>query len=901
MSGSKHKKSITLQKTILQVFVALIVITVSLVCYLVFSNWLFSLRKATKNMAKDTNSKVLRQIEAFISDVIHASEVNRNLIVNQIADLDQEIERDKYFVSVLKSHDTEIYSFSVGTENGEYYGARRNEKGEVEIMKNNAETGGRSWYYSVREDFTAGELTLDAGEFDPRTREWYKTAKEAGKPIFSPVYRHFVMPDMAISAALPVYDEKGDLWGILGTHMILSNINRLLAEIVGELGGYTVIAERDTGELIANSFGHPNFFILPDGTMQRIRFDQMEFTGLVQAYQRYRDTGEISFVQKITKDKLYMDFHEITQNGLEWVIMTAIPESLLNRDMVHSIYYTAATVFTLLIVSIALCFIFTRKLTKPVGVLIATASKIAAGDLTQRVPIFRDDELGRISVSFNHMADTVSNLVNNLEATVAERTAALEKANNALTESREQLRVILDSAAEGIYGIDMKGRITFCNASCMNILGYTSQEELLGEKIHGKIHHSLRDGTPVTENECKILKGLKHGEKAHVVDEVFWRADGTCFDVEYYSYPQYKDGTLVGAVVTFLDITERRRDEEKILYLSKHDSLTGLMNRHSLEEKLKEVDTEDNLPISVIFVDINGLKLTNDIFGHAAGDNLILKSAEIIRKACRQGDIIARVGGDEFIILLLRTGAREAKKIMGRIKAGLYGEKVDAIKCSMALGTDTKTHSIQSITETISNAEDAMYREKTLNRKANNSETLNAIISTLHEIDPEEMRHSIQVSEVCESIAKELKLPKTEVNKVKRAGYLHDIGKVVLKKDLVDNSRPLTDVEVYEVQQHTAIGYRILNLFDDTMDIADAVYSHHERWDGLGYPQGLKAEEIPLYSRIISLAEAYDRRMHGFENNPWKKETVVRYIRENAGKRFDPELAEVFIQFLQKK
>jgi len=219
----------------------------------------------------------------------------------------------------------------------------------------------------------------------------------------------------------------------------------------------------------------------------------------------------------------------------------------------------------------------------------------------------------------------------------------------------------------------------------------------------------------------------------------------------------------------------------------------------------------------------------------------------------------------------------------------------------MALGTDTKTHSIQSITETISNAEDAMYREKTLNRKANNSETLNAIISTLHEIDPEEMRHSIQVSEVCESIAKELKLPKTEVNKVKRAGYLHDIGKVVLKKDLVDNSRPLTDVEVYEVQQHTAIGYRILNLFDDTMDIADAVYSHHERWDGLGYPQGLKAEEIPLYSRIISLAEAYDRRMHGFENNPWKKETVVRYIRENAGKRFDPELAEVFIQFLQKK
>ena len=124
---------------------------------------------------------------------------------------------------------------------------------------------------------------------------------------------------------------------------------------------------------------------------------------------------------------------------------------------------------------------------------------------------------------------------------------------------------------------------------------------------------------------------------------------------------------------------------------------------------------------------------------------------------------------------------------------------------------------------------------------------------------------------------------------------------MVLKKDLVENRRPLTDAEINEIQQHTAISYRILNLFDETLDIADAVYSHHERWDGLGYPQGLKAEEIPLFSRIISLAEAYERRMHGFErDNPKKREAVIRYIRENAGKRFDPELVEVFVQVLQR-
>lgn len=897
----ENKKGITIQHTMLIVFVALIVITASLACFLVFSNWLSSSRNTTWKIAKETNVQILRQVQEFIFSALHVNEKNQELIAGRIVDLDQEQERERFFVSVLKSHGSEIYSFSYGTENGEYYGARRNEKGEIEIMRNNAQTGGHSWYYSVQEDLTAGRPVLEAGKFDPRSREWYKAAKETGTSVFSPVYRHFVMPDMAISAAWPVYGDNGELQGVLGTHMILSGINKLLHEMVEDKSGYAVIAEKGTGELIANSFGQQNFIILPDGTMQRVRIDEIGNTGLILAYQRFIDTGESGFVQKILGDRLYMDFQEYSQNGLQWVVLTAVPESPLNRDIVQSIRNNVMIVCALLILSIFACFMIIQKLVKPVEVLITTAQRIAGGDLSQRVPIARNDELGRISASFNRMADTMSNLINNLEATVAERTAELEDANNALIESREQLQVILDSAAEGIYGIDMEGRITFCNASCLTILRYSRQEELLGREIHAQIHHSRRDGKRVTGDECKILKGLKYGEKAHVVDEVFWRADGTCFDAEYWSYPQYKDGKLVGAVITFLDITERKKDEEKILYLSEHDSLTGLMNRHSLEEKLKEIDTEENLPISVIFADINGLKLTNDIFGHAAGDNLIQKSAEVIRKVCREGDIIARVGGDEFILLLLHTTSPEAQKINERIKAGLSREKVEAIKCSMALGTDTKTLKSQSMEETISNAEDAMYREKTLNRKTNNSETLNAIINTLHEINPDERRHSIRVSEVCESIAREMKLPETEANKVKRAGYLHDIGKVVLKKELVENGRPLTNAEINEIQQHTAISYRILNLFDDTLDIADAVYSHHEMWDGSGYPQGLKADEIPLFSRIISLAEAFDRRMHGFKrNNPDKMEAVIRYIRDNKGKRFDPELAEVFIQFLQK-
>ncbi|NLE26098.1 MAG: PAS domain-containing protein, partial [Clostridiaceae bacterium] len=124
-----------------------------------------------------------------------------------------------------------------------------------------------------------------------------------------------------------------------------------------------------------------------------------------------------------------------------------------------------------------------------------------------------------------------------------------------LTDSKDDLRLILDSAAEAIYGIDSNGKCTFCNRSCIDILGYTDQSELLGKNMHWQIHHSKRDGKPFPIDECRIILALRQGEGSHVDDEVFWRADGSPFDVEYFSYPQIKNGKLTGTVVTFMDIS----------------------------------------------------------------------------------------------------------------------------------------------------------------------------------------------------------------------------------------------------------------------------------------------------------------------------------------------------------
>ena len=119
--------------------------------------------------------------------------------------IEEASQRDPYFVYALKAYKDPIYSFSYGSEEGEYYGARRNPEGLVDIMKNDGTTEGHSWYYQTREDFNAGEFLLDAGPFDPRIRPWYQATKEAGKPLFSPVYKHFVMLDLFISAVWPIY------------------------------------------------------------------------------------------------------------------------------------------------------------------------------------------------------------------------------------------------------------------------------------------------------------------------------------------------------------------------------------------------------------------------------------------------------------------------------------------------------------------------------------------------------------------------------------------------------------------------------------------------------------------------------------------------------------------------
>jgi len=223
-------------------------------------------------------------------------------------------------------------------------------------------------------------------------------------------------------------------------------------------------------------------------------------------------------------------------------------------------------------------------LQRSLGPLLDGIQGVARGDLARRIPVDSPgDEIGDVGRAFNDMTDRLaSTLVSKgeLEATVARRTAELSDALGARARAQElaaereaEVRTLLESTAEAIYGIGTDGLCTFCNPACVRALGYHRPEELVGREMHDLIHHTNAAGQRVDEGSCRIHRTLRDRRGYHSDDELLWRADGTSFPAELWSYPMFRGGRFAGAVVTFLDLTDRKRLEGEVLKMRKLESL----------------------------------------------------------------------------------------------------------------------------------------------------------------------------------------------------------------------------------------------------------------------------------------------------------------------------------------
>jgi len=356
-------------------------------------------------------------------------------------------------------------------------------------------------------------------------------------------------------------------------------------------------------------------------------------------------------------------------------------------------------------------------------------------------------------------------------------------------------------------------------------------------------------------------------------------------------------GKPAKVVGTIQDITEQKNKEQEVLYLSYHDYLTGLYSRRFYEDELRRLDSARNLPLTIVLGDVNGLKLINDSFGHAMGDELLKKVAEVIEKGCRADDIVARLGGDEFIILLPNTNSDQAEQIITRIKALLLMEKVGSIHISISFGYETKKDQEEKIQDIFKKAEDYMFKDKIVESQSMRGKTIQTIIATLNEKNKREEQHSHRVSGLCKNMGEALGLNEGKIEELKTVGLLHDIGKIVIDENILNKTGRLTENEFTEIKRHPEVGYRILSTVKEMLDMANCVLYHHERWDGTGYPKGLKGDDIPFVSRIIAIADAFDAMSSERSyRSSMPEQVVIEELRNNAGIQFDPELVNVFVE-----
>jgi diguanylate cyclase (GGDEF)-like protein/PAS domain S-box-containing protein len=460
------------------------------------------------------------------------------------------------------------------------------------------------------------------------------------------------------------------------------------------------------------------------------------------------------------------------------------------------------------------------------------------------------------------------------------------------SEDYEILLAAMNASIDGMAVLNRDKKFIYLNKAHAEIYGYETKEELLGKSW--EVLYSNKEIEKIRKEVFSKLDttGKWRGEL------IGKRKDGQTFPQEV-SLTEIEKGGLICVV---RDIIERKQTEDKIKELNFHDEVTDLYNRAYFEEELRRLDTERQLPLSLIVGDMNGLKLVNDAFGHSRGDKRLRKMAGVLKRCCREEDIVARWGGDEFIIILPQTGLTVADGVCKRIERLCEDTRDGEIKLSIALGTAAKTKPEQDVHEVFEKAEDRMYKNKLMNSSKARANIISSLEDSLIEKDYEIEGHIKRLKDLALKFGQKLGLSSGTLDKVALLAAFHDIGKVAIAEGIITKSSKLSKEEWGEVKKHPEIGYRIAQASDKLTPIAEAILSHHEWWDGTGYPQKKEGKEIPLISRIISIIDAYDVMTHGRSYKvAISNEEAITELKRCAGVQFDPYLTEKFIDLISKK
>ncbi|MFA9464545.1 MAG: HD domain-containing phosphohydrolase [Velocimicrobium sp.] len=475
-----------------------------------------------------------------------------------------------------------------------------------------------------------------------------------------------------------------------------------------------------------------------------------------------------------------------------------------------------------------------------------------------------------------------------------------ESNKQALFKEKELLDITLESIGDGVVTTDMQGNITRINTAALEVLHWEIGD-VIGhsfEKVF-KMENEYT-GELISNIVSKVLRTNKKQELAN--HTVLYNKFGYHIPIEDSAAPILDEyGELHGVVVVFRDVSLAREKKKEIEYLSYHDPLTGLNNRRFYYEQVSYFDKKSEYPLAVIMGDVNGLKLTNDVFGHERGDQLLVMISNVIKDNVNERIMVTRWGGDEFVILIPNTDAKEADDFIKRIKKNLSNERINGIiGVSISFGYAIKRHEVRPMDVLLKEAEEMMYRRKLLESKSMRGSMINTLLATLNEKSAETKEHTLRLKKNCLMIGDIMNLDTETKNELSLLSVLHDIGKIGIPEHILMKPGPLNPEEWKEMKAHPEIGYRIASNVSELSTVAKEILCHHEKWDGSGYPGNLKGEKIPINCRILAVVDAYDAMTNDrIYRRAMKHEEAVLELKRYSGTQFDPQVVEIFLSMIE--